>query len=172
MDNYKIAIFHGDNPVDTNHGYQNGEIEKFGERTENSYHIFEFTERIQEKYNDIPLLSSVKKTYPAHIPAAFFTLLGDPVFYNTTPNDKNYGKMGQFYFPKSINESQRKAMLEFANEVSTYQILIFYDIEIINGEVNWQTKINIENEHNAIFLQRFLDQNLIEIRDDKREKGL
>lgn len=172
MDNYKIAIFHGDNPIDINHGYQNGEIEKFGERTEDSYHILEFIEKIQERYADVPLLNSVKNTYPAHIPACFFALLGDPVFYNTTPNDKKYGKMGQFYFPKSINESQKQAILEWASEIGFYQIFLFYDIEIKDGEVTWQTKVNIEKEHNVDFLQEFFNQNVIEVRQDKRKKGL
>jgi ribulose-5-phosphate 4-epimerase/fuculose-1-phosphate aldolase len=172
MDNYKIAIFHGDNSVDINHGYQNGEIEKFGERGEDAYHILEFIEKIKQNYSDVPLLNGVKYTFPAHIPACFFTMLGDPVFYNITPNDKKYGKMGQFYFPNQINESQKQALIEFAKEINLYQLMVFYDIQIIDGEVSWKTKINIEKENNVEFIQKFLNQNYIEICEDKRKKGL
>lgn len=172
MDNYKIAIFHGDNPVDKNHGFQDGEIEKFGERTSDAYHILEFIDKIHEKYKDVPLLCGVKPTYPGHIPACFFTLLGDPVFYNTTPNDKKYGNMGQFYFSKSITEKQKESILNFAQTIPRYQIYLFYDIEIINGEATWKTKMNFNDKTNFDFLNEFFNQNLLEIKENKNQKSL
>lgn len=172
MDEYKIAIFHGNNPIDVHHDYQDGEIEIFGDRLGDTYHILEFIEKIKEKYNDVPLLSGVKLSHPAYVPACFFALLEDPVFYNTTPNDKRYGKMGQFYFSNSITPSQKNAILTFAEKISDYQIFIFYDIQIIEGEITWQTKSNMNQKNNAEFMQNFLNQGLIKIKEDNIKKGL
>lgn len=115
MDNYKIAIFHGDNPIDKNHGFQDGEIEKFGKRTSDAYHILEFIDKIHEKYKDVPLLCGVKPTYPGHIPACFFTLLGDPVFYNTTPNDKKIWKYGSILFFEIDNRKTKRINIRFCS---------------------------------------------------------
>ena len=80
--------------------------------------------------------------------------------------------MVQYYFPNQINESQKQALIEFAKEINLYQLMVFYDIQIIDGEVSWKTKINIEKENNVEFIQKFLNQNYIEICEDKRKKGL
>lgn len=100
-----------------------------------------------------------------------FALLEDPVFYNTTPNDKRYGKMGQFYFSNSITPSQKNAILTFAEKISDYQIFIFYDIQIIEGEITWQTKSNMNQKNNAEFMQNFLNQGLIKIKEDNIKKA-
>ena len=169
MDEYKIAIFHGDNPIDFNHGFQDGEIEIFGKREEKAYHILEFIERIKEKYNDVPLLCGVKPTYPGHAPACFFTLLGDPVFYNNTPNDKKYGKMGQLYLPNSISTEQKESVLEFAKTISNYQISIFYDIQIIEGEICSKTKTIMPEKDNYNFIKELFEHDIIEIRENTKK---
>lgn len=170
MDEYKIAIFHGDNAFDQDHGFIDGEIEKFGERLKQSYHILEFIDHIQKKYQDVPLLKGVKPTHPPYVPACFFTFLGDVVFYNIAPLDKKYGKIGQFYFPQSISDAQKKSILEFSSEISDYQIFLMKNIFVKDGELSWQTLTNMNEKLNCEFLENFFAQNYIEIRASGKKK--
>ena len=141
MDDYKIALIHGDQFVEK--GLMDGSVELIGEIEQDSLHIASLLNYAKSTFSQLPIFSQLTIRHQPEVIAYFLTRLGLTVFFNMTRYDENnlrkYGKIGMLIFPDELTPKQEMALKEFAQNISDFSISINYDLVINDGILNSKT---------------------------------
>ena len=160
MDNYKTAFIYGSD--DETNNFKDGQIHLYGEAEQDLFHNVYLLNYIEKYYPNIPLFKQLNPRHPKEIIAYFLAKMGHVVFFNTTNYEEKklerHGKLGMFMMPDNLTEKQKAALIQFAQTIPDFDVLINYDLKIEDGLLNSQTyqsteKISPETLINS-FLQR------------------
>lgn len=148
MENCKIAIIYGD--MDEERNDKKGEVEKIGNINDSYYHIICLLNLAKDKFSDVKEFNMLNIHHTPEIASYFFTKLGHIIFLNTS-NKKS--KMGFLFLPNNISDVLKEALYNFVNEISDYQLYVFYNLEIIDGVLEGeQLQLSSVENVNAIDL--------------------
>lgn len=124
----KIAIIHGDNPVDGIN--KNGQIDYINCTLEDEYfHIVLMLKYLENNYKDNETLQNYDIYTSINKIAITLTKLGEIVFLNTTTYRKDmlekHGRNGILIVPENITEEQKNSIFELKEK-----LLKFKEIQI------------------------------------------
>lgn len=133
MEDYKVAIIHGNNNEERN--IREGQIEKLGDFSdEEQLHSACLLDYANEKYKDAGIFKQLNYRHKAETIGYFLTMIDNNiVFFNVTKNAKKYGKMGLMLMPEDITPVQREALYDFIETIPDFSIDIFYNLSIVDG---------------------------------------
>lgn len=156
MDKYKIAFIYG--KADLNRNIKEGQIEKYGDLDDDSYHIIYLLEYIKEKqFND----NIFSKLNPSHLPEVVSYLIsrmGHIVFLNTTKNESKYGKSGMFIIPSDISQITEDSLFIFADIIKDFSVRILYDLNLSSGFLDGDELIPSSKENPRTMLERYFEK--------------
>lgn len=157
MENYKFAIFYGDE--NKKKEMQDGKVEKFGNiLLEDFNHIHYLIEYIDNNFSDIPLFKSLNKRHSPEIAAFLISRLGNIVFLNVTQNIKRFGKSGIFVMPDKITEKQKTTLYYFLEEIKDFSITIIYKLKIVDGILDGDNLVQGDKDNSKNLLDSFFSK--------------
>lgn len=142
----KIAIIHGENPVDNVN--KNGKIDYLKCTIQDEYfHIVLMLEYLKKNYKDNDILQNYNIYTNINTIALYLTKLGNIIFLNTTNYRKDilakHGRHGVIMMPEYINEQQKDALNILKEYIKDYnELQIWYNItddnqaEMLIGDID------------------------------------
>jgi len=160
MDDYKIALIHGDNFEDR--GLIDGKLEYCGEISKDSLHVVNLLNYAKQNFPDISIFQQLSVRHQPEIISYFLTKLGYVVFLNMTRYDsehlKKYGKFGMFLLPDKLTDNQKEALNDFCSSISNFDISINYDLSIDTGILDSKTIQGFNHEKPIDLLNVYLNR--------------
>ena len=129
----KIAVIHGNNPVDGIN--KNGKIDYIKCTLEDEYfHIVLILDYLKNNYKNNETLQSYDIYTSINKIAITLCHLGEVIFLNTTSYRKEmlekHGRSGIFILPDNITEEQKNGILELKEKISKFnEIQLWFDIQ-------------------------------------------
>lgn len=145
MDNYKMAFIYGQDEPERN--IEDGMLHFYGEFDDEILHSKYLLDYAKEYYPDVSIFEKLTIKHQPEVIAYFLIKMGHIVFLNTTKlneKGKKHGKIGIFLMPDTITEKQKETLISFANQIEDYDVMIAYDIKMIDGMLDSQSYTSVE----------------------------
>lgn len=156
MNQDKIVLFYGMDPVDGQ--IKNGTYDRIGNIKEEDFHILCFREFCKSHFLDIKAFRNLSYRSSIDIVSYFLSqVMGHVVFLNTTKDIEKYGYTGMFVMPVELTEEQEKLVMLFTEELTSFQIVINYDMVLNDGIIQAKTKQATSEIDTKKFIQDFID---------------
>lgn len=129
----KIAILHGENPMDGKN--MDGQVTFLSTDDISEAHIVTLIYFLKTHYLDDTNLQKLNYFHPIQTASYVFTRLGDIIFLDTTgANPRSNDGFGTFMMPDYITDAQKKSLYQFKNYIANYtDVRIDYQISYQEG---------------------------------------
>ena len=152
----KIVLFYGMDPVDGQ--IKNGTCDRIGSTEKEDFHIFCFREFCKSHFLDIKAFQNLSYRSSIDVVSYFLSqVMGHVVFLNTTKDIEKYGYSGMFFMPPELTEEQAKLVTSFTEELTSFQIVVNYDMALNAGIIEAKTKQATSDVNIKKFIQNFID---------------
>ncbi len=152
----KMVLFYGMDPVDGQ--VKNGSYDRIGNIYEDDFHISCFQEFCKSHFLDIKAFQNLSYRSSIDIVSYFLSkVMGHVVFVNTTKDIENYGYSGMVFMPSQLTEEQTTLLKSFVEELTSFQILINYDMELNDGIIETKSKQTTSTIDTKQFVNDFID---------------
>lgn len=146
MEEYMAMIINGDEEND-------GQITYLGHNFNFNYHVECLIDYAKEKYSNILAFENIDYMEEPNLPIYYLTRLNNIIFANVSTDDE---KLGMLYLPKVITDEQLKTLLKFLNSIYDFEIMIVYDMSLIEGMVLGKDFEVSENEDAKDQIKKFI----------------
>ena len=129
----KIAILHGENPMDGKN--MDGQVTFLSTDDISEAHIVTLIYFLKTHYLDDTNLQKLNYFHPIQTASYVFTRLGDIIFLDTTgANPRSNDGSGTFMMPDYITDAQKKSLYKFKNYIANYtDVRVDYQISYQDG---------------------------------------
>lgn len=125
MDEYMAAVISGDSEND-------GKITYLGYGFNYDYHAECLIDYAKKTYPNISGFENIDYMKEPNLPVYYLTRLNNIVFANVSVDDE---KLGMLYLPRAISDEQVKTLLQLLNLVYDFEVMVVYDMSLIEGFV-------------------------------------
>lgn len=153
----KIIIIYGDNLVDGEN--KDGQVERLGKIIYNDLHIACFCDYFKTHFKDDETLQKINFNSTSEMIGYLLSLRSHLVFINSTTikNGRNYGNQGFFLMPSNITEKQKEQLYKLNDELKSFSISIFYDLDFKDGFLDAKMIHSNESESYKEIIDKYFE---------------
>lgn len=153
MDNYKLAIIHGQDNYKKN--IKIGQLE-YIEDDLDEFHSNCLIKYAKDNYENIDIFHQLNTRHrPEVIGFLFLHFFNDIIFFNTTKNVDKYGYSGLFLLPDVITLEQKKTLEEFVDSIEKYNVSLFCSLNLEDGILNGEEMYSFDGESPRLLLDKY-----------------
>ncbi len=144
--NNKIVFIYGDEKLEK--GIIEGKIEGVGDINDDYFHATTLINFAKEKYPEVKAFNSLNNRHRPETVSYFYTAFFNHIVFLNISSVRNnvLQKRGVFLMPNDITERQKQSLYEFSDEISDYEVGIYYDLELKDGVLDEKGISSTSNE--------------------------
>ena len=155
--NNKIVFIYGDEKLEK--GIIEGKIERVGDINDDCFHATTLINFAEKNYPEVSIFNSLNNRHRPETISYFYTAFFNHIVFLNISSARNnvLQKKGVFLIPNDITEKQEQSLYEFADEISDYEVGIYYDLKLEDGVLDEKGISSTSNETPSQLIDKFLN---------------